>query len=72
MPWWHLDIWLSSNFLQISEVKSWLSQERKELSMWTSLISQMLSLRLEKQTSKNVADTTFKERLCWTSLNVFL
>ena len=32
--------------------------------MRTSLVSQMLSLRLEKQTSKNVADTTFKERLC--------
>ena len=51
---WHLNIW---------KIKVWLSQEQKELSTWNkkhfSLFSQFLSFRLTKQTSKNVADTTF-------------
>ena len=51
---WHLNIW---------KIKIWLSQEQK--SFWSEkiflLISQMLSFRHTKQTSKNVADTTSKE-----------
>ena len=46
MP-WHLNIW---------KVKIWLSQERKELSKW----NKKHFLDFTKQTSKNVADTTFK------------
>ena len=50
---WHLNIW---------KYKIWLSQERKELSKWKEkhFVSQVLSFRLTKQASENVADTTFK------------
>ena len=51
---WHLNTW---------KVKIWLSQEWKELSKWSFLffqVSQVLSFRHTKQTSKNVADTAFK------------
>ena len=51
---WHLNIW---------KVKTWLSQERKELSRWNkkhfSLFRFSLSFRFRKQAIKNVADTTF-------------
>ena len=52
------DIWISKN------LKYDLSQERKELSKWNkktfSPVSQVLSFRHTKQTSKNVPDTAFK------------
>ena len=64
---WHLNIW---------KVKIWLSQKRIELSKWNKktffLVSQVLSFRHKKQTSKNVADTTFNIKIyqsnlkkCW-------
>ena len=50
---WHLNIW---------KVKISLSEERKELSKWSKklfLVSQLLFVRLTKQTSKNLMDATF-------------
>ena len=42
----------------------WFSQEQKEFLKWNKkaffLVSQVLSFRIEKQTSKNVVDTTVK------------
>ena len=42
----------------------WLSQEQKELSKWNKetsfLVPKVLPFRHTKQTSKNVAGTTFK------------
>ena len=50
--------------MNIWKVKIWLSEEGKEFLKWNktyfSFFSQLLSLRPAKQTSKNVADTTFK------------
>ena len=60
---WDLNIWT---------FKIWLSLERKKLSKWNKehffLVSQVLSLRYTKQTSKNVADKTFKVQnmIYWT------
>ena len=52
---WHLNIW---------KVKIWLSQKRKELSRWNKkqsfLFHKCSLLGIKKQTSKKVADTTFK------------
>ena len=45
----------------------WLSHKPKELSKWNNntfyLISQVLSIRITKQTSRNVADTIFKSTI---------
>ena len=53
---WYLNTW---------KVKIWLSQERKELLNWNKktffLVSQVLCFRHTKQTSKNVANATFKD-----------
>ena len=52
---WHLNTW---------KVYIWLSQEGKELSKWSKKhfsLFHKYSLRHAKQTSKNVADTTFKK-----------
>ena len=48
--------------MNIWKVKIWLPQERKKLlkSNKKIFVSQVLSFRLTKQTSKNVADTTLK------------
>ena len=50
--------------MNIWNFKIWFSRERKELLKWNKktlfLVSQILSFRLKKQTSKNIADTTFK------------
>ena len=43
---------MTSWYLNIKNIKSWLSQEREELSKWNN--------RHTKQTSKNVANATFK------------
>ena len=52
---WHLNIW---------KFKIWLSQEQKELLKWNkkhfSLFHKCSFLDIKKQTSKNLADTTFK------------
>ena len=55
--WWRHDIWISGKL-------KWLSQERKERSKWNKKHFSLFhkcsaSLRLEKQTNKNVAVTTF-------------
>ena len=64
---WHLNIW---------KFKIWLSQERNELSKWNKktffLVSQVLSFRQTIQTSKNVADTTFKKHNFGPILGPFL
>ena len=53
---------MKSQDFNIWKVKTWLSQERKELSMWNKklfLVSQVLSFKLTKQTNKNLANATF-------------
>ena len=51
---WYLNVW---------KVKIWFSHKQKEFSKWNKktfyLVSQVLSFRLRKQTSKNVADIAF-------------
>ena len=53
---WHLNIW---------KVKIWLSQQRKELLKWNKKLFPLFlkcSFRNTKQTSKNVANTTFQHK----------
>ena len=54
--WWRHDIWISENlkFDYLKNEKSFRSEIKTFL-----LVSQVLSFRHKKQTSKNVADTTF-------------
>ena len=53
--WWRHDIWIfeKSKFDYLKNEKSF----RKEIK---NLVLQVLSFKLKKQTSKNVADKTFK------------
>ena len=61
-----LGIWLRHDNLNTWKVKIWLSQEQKELPKSNkkhfSLLHKCSILDAKKQTSKNVADTTFKDR----------
>ena len=54
--------------LKMQNFKIWFSRERKELLKWNekhfSQFDKFSRLDL-KQTSKNVADTTFKDIACW-------
>ena len=55
---WHLNIW---------KVKTWLFQERKELSNWSkkyySMFCKCSPLDLQNKLAKNIVDTTFKRNL---------
>ena len=50
--------------VKIENTKIWFIREQKELLKWNKesffLVWQVLFFRLKNQTSKNVADTTFK------------
>ena len=55
---------MTSRHLNIWKVKIWLSQKRKEFSKWNQkhiFLFHKSSFLDKKQTSKNVADTTFKD-----------
>ena len=50
--------------LNIGKLKIWLKNEKNfQSEIKTIFVSQVLSFRLTKQTSKNVADTTFNWRV---------
>ena len=55
--WWRHDIWIfeKSKFDYLKNEKSFQSEIKT-----CFLVSQVLSFRRKKQTSENVADTTFK------------
>ena len=56
-------LFMLGHSMNIWKVKVWLYREQKEHSKWWKtffLVSQVLSVKCKKQTSKNVADTTFK------------
>ena len=60
--------------LKTKNSKIWFSSEQKELLKWNKktlfLVWQELSLRLKKQTSKNVADITFNyANLIWAQIS---
>ena len=63
---WNLNFWNS---------KIWFSWERKECLKWKKktffLVSQVLSFRLEKDTSKNIAQTTFIDWTLFAYKNLF-
>ena len=56
--WWRHDIWISK-MLEVDYLKNKKSF-RSEIKSIFFLVSQVLSFRHTKRTSKNVADTTFK------------
>ena len=63
--WWRHSIWISEKlkFDYLNNEKSFWSETRNIFFVW-----QVLSFRLKKQTSKNIADTTFKAMPNWFSV----